>query len=198
MRVAIYARVSTEAQEARGTIGSQVAVEDKFDTFNHFYGWNIGGNIEYRWRCLALDVGLQVAIGDVRRSATRQGFTEVTTTAGGVTTVERVPGGLLAGITNLNRQADNSFEAVPELRIDLFYQLSRHVRVGFGYTAMDANNVIRPGNTIDPIVNPTLVPFNPGFGQAYGAPLGTARPQPTFRAGDYWAQGVNWSLLIAF
>ena len=57
---------------------------------------------------------------------------------------------------------------------------------------------MRPGNTIDGIVNPTLVPFNPGFAQPYGAPLGTARPQPVFQGGDYWAQGVNWSLLVTF
>ena len=73
-------------------------------------------------------------------------------------------------------------------------QLTECVRFGVGYSIIYVSNVIRPGALIDPVVNPTLVPFRTEF----GLPLGTARPMQVFHGTDYWAQGVNFTLTLMF
>src|SRR5439155_2338927 len=106
----------------------------------------------------------------------------------------RVPGGLFAGITNIGTMKDNEWAFLPGLRVDGHYQLTRHVRVGFGYGIMSINKVMRPGAQVDPVINPALQAFR----VEYGTPVGTARPFQIYRPTDYWAQGVNWSLTLTF
>ena len=175
-------------------LGDRIAWEDKFQTVSRFYGVNIGGTAEYRWRRFAFDVGAQLALGDIRRTESVNGFSQVTSGAGLTATTFRVPGGLLAQITNITTTKDNVFSVVPEFRFDLNYQLTECVRFGVGYSIIYVSNVIRPGALIDPVVNPTLVPFRTEF----GLPLGTARPMQVFHGTDYWAQGVNFTLTLMF
>ena len=144
-------------------------------------------------RRFAFDLSLQVALGDIRRAESVNGFSQVAVGAANAVPF-RVPGGLLTAITNITTTKDNVFSAVPEIRLGVNYQLTRCIRVGVGYDIVYASNVIRPGTMIDPVVNPTLTPFRTEF----GLPLGTARPTQIFHGTDYWAQGVNWSVTLQF
>jgi hypothetical protein len=175
-------------------LGARTAWEDKFQTANRFYGVNFGATAEYRWRRFAFDGGVQVALGDIRRTESVNGFSQVTTGTGVNTVTTRVPGGLLTQITNIKTTQDDVFSVVPELRLDINYQLTEHVRIGAGYSIVYVSNVIRPGMQIDPVVNPTLVPLRTEF----GLPLGTARPMQVFHGTDYWAQGVNFTVTLLF
>jgi hypothetical protein len=188
--------IGTDGQTFQGNpiaIGSTTATEDKFQTANRVYAWNVGSDVEYRCRRWAFDLAWQAAAGDNRRTETVNGFSQLSTTTAGVTTTQQVQGGLLSAITNIRTQHDNVFTFIPEIRLDMHYQLCPGVRVGFGYSALYATNVIRPGTQIDGVVNPTLTPTRPEF----GAPLGTARPTQVFHGSDYWAQGVNWTLTLS-
>ena len=55
---------------------------------------------------------------------------------------------------------------------------------------MNWNDVVRPGNQIDRVVNPNIVPTDQDFGVAGGP----RRPAPLFNSSDFWAQGVNFGL----
>ena len=169
--------------------GARVAMVDDFQTTSHFYGWNFGVDWEYRYRCWFWDVGIHNAIGVSRDSSTVGGFSSSTSNI-----PVQVPGGLLAGITNLGRLVSDGFCDVPDVRTQIGYQLTPHVRFAIGYSLVYVSNVARPGNQIDPVVNPTLVPLRPEF----ALPLGTARPMQRLARSDFFADGVNFSLSFVF
>ena len=52
-------------------------------------------------------------------------------------------------------------------------RLAEHFRFNFGYTFFSMNNIVRPGDQIDRVVN--IQPLFTGGG------FGVARPLPTFR-----------------
>jgi Putative beta barrel porin-7 (BBP7) len=166
--------------------GTRTALEDRFDTTNRFYGGQIGFQFEYRWRQLAFDFGNEFAMGVMRRAEDLSGFSQ----AGAV----RVPGGVLVQNTNIGRRVDNEFGVVPQLDFKLGWQASPNLRLFMGLDFMYASSVLRPGNQVDPVVNPTLVPFRPEFGTA----AGTARPGQLFVTSDWWVTGVSWGMNLKF
>src|SRR5260370_32977697 len=97
-------------------------------------------------------------------------------------------------MTNLGRGVCDSFCDVPGFRAEIGYQLTRHARFAIGYSFEYVSNVVRPGNQIDPVVNPTLVPLRP----EYALPLGSARPSQLFIRNDFFAEGVNFSLSLVY
>jgi hypothetical protein len=167
-------------------VGTRTAVEDRIDTANHFYGGQIGFQYQYRWRNLTFDFANQFAMGVMRRSEDLSGFSQ----AGAV----RIPGGVLVSTTNIGRRTDNDFGVVPQIDLKLGWQITQTMRIFFGFDFLYASSVIRPGDQIDNVVNPTLVPFRPEFGTA----AGTARPSQLFRTTDWWVTGVSFGLNLRF
>jgi hypothetical protein len=167
-------------------VGTRTAVEDRIDTANHFYGGQIGFQYQYRWRNLTFDFANQFAMGVMRRSEDLSGFSQ----AGAV----RIPGGVLVSTTNIGRRTDNDFGVVPQIDLKLGWQITQTMRFFFGFDFLYASSVIRPGDQIDNVVNPTLVPFRPEFGTA----AGTARPTQLFRTTDWWVTGVSFGLNLRF
>jgi hypothetical protein len=56
-----------------------------------------------------------------------------------------------------------------------------------GYNFLYWSNVIRPGNQVDRVINPNLLPPANGLG-------GPNRPTFEFHGSDFWAQGVSFGL----
>jgi Putative beta barrel porin-7 (BBP7) len=166
--------------------GTRTALEDRLNTTNRFYGGQIGFQFQYRWRVLTFDFGNQFAMGVMRRSEDLSGFSQ----SGAV----RIPGGVLVSTTNIGRRTDNEFGVVPQLDFKIGWQCSQNVRLFMGLDFLYASSVLRPGNQIDPVVNPTLVPFRPEFGTA----AGTARPTQLFVTSDWWVTGVSWGVNLKF
>jgi hypothetical protein len=173
-------------QGAPIAVGTQTALEDRFDTTNHFYGAQIGFQFQYRWRNWSFDMGNQFAMGVMRRSEELSGFSQ----ADGI----RVPGGVLVSTTNIGRRTDNEFGVVPQFDLKIGWQANPNIRFFMGFDFLYASSVIRPGNQVDPVVNPTLVPFRPEFGTA----AGTARPGQLFINNDWWVTGLSWGMNLKF
>ncbi len=167
-------------------VGTNIAIEDRFNTTNHFYGGQIGFQYQYRWRSLTFDYGNQLAMGVMRRTVELGGFSQ----QDGV----RIPGGVLVSTTNIGSRTDNDFGVVPQLNLKVGWQASQAVRLFFGFDFLYASSVVRPGDQIDNVVNPTLVPFRPEFGTA----AGTARPTQVFHTTDFWVTGVSFGLNLRF
>jgi hypothetical protein len=79
---------------------------------------------------------------------------------------------------------------VPEVGLNVGYQVTSCVRVYAGYTFLFWNNAARPGEQIDRIVNVSQVPSAVGPGGLVGTP----RPAVLFKDTEFWAQGVNFGL----
>ena len=83
---------------------------------------------------------------------------------------------------------------VPEASINLYFQLTDHLKVFAGYTFLYWSHIARPGDQVDINVNPNLVPTSMTFGAAGGP----ARPAFTFHSTDFFAHGVNFGLELRY
>lgn len=168
---------------------SQLSVFDRFETENNFYGGQIGMRGEF-WRGrMFLQTRGSIAFGGTEQEVRITGATRLTGPAGTAT----LPGGLLALPSNIGTYSRNRFAVVPEARINVGYQATDSLRVFVGYTFLYWSSVVRPGDQIDPVVNPALVPTNLGV-----APGGPARPAFNFRDTDFWAQGLSLGLELRY
>jgi hypothetical protein len=104
-------------------------------------------------------------------------------------------GGLLALPSNIGRFDRNRFAVVPEVDLNVGYQITPYVRAFVGYTFLYWSNVARPGDQIDRVINPAQLPTTPVTG---AQTFGPARPAPLLRDTDFWAQGINFGVEVRF
>jgi hypothetical protein len=171
---------------------ASTAVADKFDTFNHFTGGQLGGRFEFKYGHSFLDVAGRVALGNVHEIIHVNGYSALSVLPGG--SAFRTGGGLLAGPSNAGGQSDDDFAVVPEVDVKLGYEVNCHLSFYVGYTFLYVSSVVRPGSQIDHNVNPFNVPTFADFGKGSGPPA----PLPHFDTADYWAHGVSFGVEIKF
>jgi hypothetical protein len=159
------------------------AVFDKFKTTNTFYGGQLGLEGELRWRRWFLNANARLGLGDMHQTVEIAGST-TTSDATGVR-VDR--GGLLAQGSNIGNYSRDRFAVVPELGLNVGYQVTDCLRLFVGYNVLYVSTVVRPADQIDRNVNPTQVPAF-GGSQLKGPP---AEPAFLFRGTDFYAQGLN-------
>lgn len=173
--------------------GTLFETRDRFHADNGFYGGQLGLQTGFQWGCFTANVNGLVALGSTHQIVTRNGGTLIQNSGDASLPSGFYPGGLLAVPTNIGQEKRNSFTVVPELQFQVGYNVSRAVRLFMGYSFLYWSNVVRPGDQIDRVVNPTQVP---GFG---GLALeGPARPAPIFQQTDFWAQGLNFGVSLQF
>jgi Putative beta barrel porin-7 (BBP7) len=166
--------------------GSTFASSDNFGTRNRFYGGQVGVDAEFHVG--HLDVGLwgKVALGDNAQTLSISGATGVLNPNGAQNVVAN---GLYTQPSNIGQYTHNDFGVLPEVGLNVGLQLTPHLRATAGYTFLLLTNAVRPGNQIDPVIDPGLVP---GLGGAGGS--GVSRPAAMFHESDFWAQGASAGL----
>ena len=171
--------------------GDQIAVVDQFGTRNNFYGGQIGARGE-TWRGpWFVNATGTVALGDMHQEVRINGNT--TFTPLGLAPVTQ-PGGLLALPTNIGNRSRDKFAVIPEVGFNVGRQLTDNLRIYAGYNVLYISSVVRPGDQIDYVINPTQLPTIAGPGVL----VGDARPAPLFRETDLWAQGLNLGVQLAW
>ena len=169
--------------------GSTIMATDRFETRNSFYGGQIGARAEW-WRgAWFTNVSGQVALGDTHQEVHISGST-VFTNPGSAPI--RQPGGLLALPTNIGNYSRDQFSVVPQVGLNVGRQLTNNIRVFAGYTVIYWSNVVRPGDQIDPVINPTQLPTPTGPGTL----VGPARPAFSFHETGLLIHGINLGLEI--
>ena len=168
--------------------GNTITVSDSFDTRNHFFGGQVGTRAEFTHKRWTLELLSKVALGVSHQSVAIRGFTGIDTQP-----ASAVNAGLLAVSSNSGQFSRNVFAVVPEVGVNLGFQLTDHARIFAGYTFFYWSNVARPGEQIDTSVNPNLVPtfMNPAVG-------GPARPSFAFRGTDFFAHGANIGVEVKY
>ncbi len=167
------------------------SVTDVFRTENQFYGGQIGlvGELHRgRW---TLEGRATVAFGNVQQTAEING-TQSLILANGMRT--NFQGGLLAlPGANIGRYTQNQFAVIPEVGLNLGYQVTQRLRVFVGYNFLYLGNALRPEGLIDPNIDAARIPNFPL--QGGGAPLGgIPRPTPQFNLSDYFVQGISFGV----
>ena len=101
------------------------------------------------------------------------------------------PGGFFALSTNSGHFTRDEFAVLPEVNVNLGYQLTSRARACVGYSFLYLSNVVRLGDQIDRNINTTQGPPFLGAGATLqGQPV----PAPQLRSSDFWAQGFNVGL----
>ncbi len=165
-----------------------ILVNDSFNTRNTYNGGQIG--VGYmRWNGKwSLDARALLGIGGTSSTVNIYGSTTVTPPGGMASTQ---PGGLLAQRTNMGEYSANTLSFVPEVGVRLGYMVTPKVAITAGYTFLYWTGVARPGEQVDPVVNPTQIPP--------GSLIGPARPAFNgVNTTDIWIQGVSTGLEFRF
>jgi hypothetical protein len=168
--------------------GSVVIETDQtFGTRNYFYGGQLGSELTAlvgRW-----SVGLsgKVALGATHEIALINGSSLVPNTQNQLIPI---PVSELVGPSNAGRYSRDMFTVVPEVGVNLGYEVTSHVRLTLGYDFLYMSNAVRPGDLIDTTINVSRLRAAIGLGQA-GGPV---RPVFSGNATDFWAQGISAGL----
>jgi hypothetical protein len=167
--------------------GSHILLFDSFSTRNQFYGGQVGAAAEYRRGPWFVDLRGKIALGGVHQVINIDGGQVRVLPTGEVLSSK---GGLLALPTNIGHFTRDRFAVVPEIGLQLGYQVTDSVRVFVGYSFLYLSNVVRPGDQIDRVLDVTQIP-NFAFP---ARPTGLARPAVPFKGTDFWAQGINFGV----
>jgi hypothetical protein len=158
-------------------------VSDQFRTRNQMYAGQLGVEAELHRGPFFANVRFEGVLGDNHQTVVIQGNSQLSTANGPVS----LPSGRFALPTNAGSFSRDEITYAPEVGLKVGMQLTKALRVHFGYTFLYWDNVVRPGGQIDRGVNPNLVPTAVGP----GGPAGTPRPAFAFHDTDFWAQGIN-------
>lgn len=171
--------------------GDVVTLADRFHTRNQFYGGQVGARAGTTLGRLDLNLAAKVAMGTNEQRLSIAGATTVQSAGLPPATV---PGGMFATSSNIGTFHRSTFAVVPEVNLNLGVQLTSWMKVQVGYSFLYWNQVVRPGNTVDRVVDQIGIPTSP----AYVPGAVGSRPTPLFNQSDFWAQGVNFGVEFRF
>ncbi|MFO0966253.1 MAG: BBP7 family outer membrane beta-barrel protein [Gemmataceae bacterium] len=169
--------------------GQLIQVHDDFATDNTFYGAQVGLRGTWHYKRWALEAGAKVALGFVDRDIDIHGYT----ISNGAPPLN-VPAGLLALSTNSGHASSVDFAVVPEASLQIGYRFTDNIQVYFGYTFFYWNQVYRPGDQVDRVLNPNLIPTSTTF----GVPGGPARPAAVQVSNDVWLHALRFGVEFKF
>jgi hypothetical protein len=164
--------------------GRRGMLTDRFEVTNDFYGGQVGLMSELRRGRWTLDTAGKVALGTLHQSVTATGAQMGVNEFGQVVTGP----GLLVQPTNAGTRTRDTFAVLPEVTMNLGYQLTDHLKVFVGYNFLYCSNILRAGDQIDTTLDVNAAAFP--IAQRPGA----MRPAPRFEDSNFWAQGVNFGL----
>jgi hypothetical protein len=167
--------------------GSNALVLDHFGTQNRFYGGQLGLLTRCGYGPWTVDLWGKLAVGNTNQIVNVVGNQTVTSPGGAVT---NFTGGLLALDSNIGRHARDQFAVVPELGLNVGYQLGNNWRLMVGYNFLYWSSVLRPGDQIDRVLDVTRIP---NFA-TNSIPAPQVRPVVTFKDSGFWAQGANFGV----
>jgi hypothetical protein len=162
-----------------------ISTRDEFRTKNHIVAPQIGFSSEFRRGSVFANFWTKAGFGVVQGKTIINGQTRLTGPFFGDQTV---PGGVLALSTNIGGGQREHFTIVPEFGLNFGWQVSPLCRIAGGFSMLYISDVYRPGEQMDEVVNPNLIPSLVG-----GFP-GLADPErPVFPGArtSFWAQGVS-------
>jgi hypothetical protein len=171
-----------------------VTTTDRILSRSDFYGGQLG--VRLQWVCadFFLNVVAKIAVGDSHEVNGVSGSSALYTTS--AAPIQILQNGMFAYPSNLGHYTNDECAVVPELEIKLGYRLTSHMSIFAGYNLLYWSRVIQPGQQLNTLINPEVIPTN----IAYGNPITQYYAQPVqIHAGtDYWAQGISGGLEFQF
>lgn len=164
---------------------------DEFRVGNRFYGGQVGGRLCWTHGAWSVDATAKVALGGTQQLAEIAGASQVNTNG----VVTNTASGVYAGPVNSGSHFRCDFAVAPEAGANVAVRLCEHLSARVGYTFLYLSRVTRPGDLVDPTINPHGVPTDP---TSFGLPGGPARPSFDWHQTDFWAHGVSFGLELRY
>ena len=161
---------------------------DQFKSQNEFNGGDLGLLAQFykgRW---SLDVLAKVGLGNQNQTVRIRGQTVITAPVGGTSTTYE--GGLFALGSNIGHYDRDKFVAIPQIGLELGYQINGNLRAKFGYNFIYWANVVRSSEQISSQIDPNQIPPS--------SSSSATQPAFSWNDSDYWAQGLNFGLEARF
>ncbi|HUY33229.1 MAG TPA: BBP7 family outer membrane beta-barrel protein [Pirellulales bacterium] len=163
---------------------------DRFRATNNFYGGLLGARLTWSSGRWVINAAAKMSLGTNQERTIVQGATTLYNSFG---TAAVLPGGVLATTANIGNYYRSPFAVAPEANFTLGFMVTPRMMVRVGYSFLYLSNVLRPGNQVNRVASPNLVPSDVGYGAA-----GPNQPGYQFHASSYWAQGLNVGLEFRF
>ncbi len=185
--------------------GARVIVYDDFSTRNRFNGGQFGGRFQWMRDRWTLDLTAKIAFGFTHEESRIFGLSvlnnpgEPTVAAPGGVLALTVPPGNPAGAptSNIGTLSRDAFAVVPEVNLQVHYDVTSRIRASVGYNGLYCSAMARPGDQMDRLLNPKLVPtggsFNP-VTEPFNPRAEQTRPAGGLRDSGFWANGLNVGL----
>lgn len=168
--------------------GEVFLVSDHFRTENNFYAGQIGLTFEYYFCRFLFSATGKVALGAMcERLSIRGKF--VTNSFNNLGAPINYPGGYFALLSNRGTHKETSFAVMPDVNVNIGYELTDWINIKVGYSFLYVNKVAWAGKQVNRNINPTqsvLYEFTPT-----PTPTGPLKPKASIRTESLWAQGLN-------
>jgi hypothetical protein len=161
-------------------------IHDNFMCRNEFNGVELGLSTELRHGRWSVNILTKMALGMSRQMTDITGSTVFTNQGGSIVYSE----GVFAGRYNIGSYRSDQFVVIPQLGLELGYQMTTHTRAFIGYNLLYWGNVIKAGNQVDLNLDPRNFPGSTETGMQF--------PQFLNRTTAFWAQGINLGAEIRF
>jgi putative beta barrel porin BBP7 len=158
-----------------------LGVFDQFNTYDKFYGAQVGLKGEWRRGRLFVEGRGVMALGADSQMVATKGDRVVNTPLIRTETDY----GLYVLPSNAGTFERAAFDVVTEWRLNVGWSFNSHLSCHVGYTLLSWNNPVRPGDQIEPVNLTQIAP---------GGLVGPLKPTIPFRTDIFWAQGLNVGL----
>ncbi len=169
---------------------TDVSRQDSFGTVNHFAGAQFGGSVGCHYGWLNCTAFAKVGVGATIQKVNIAG----STTFSNADTSAVATGGVLALSSNIGNFSRTVLGVVPEAGLNVSVNVTEHIRLQLGGSALMWNRVARPGMQYTNNVNSGLAPSAVTFGVVDGP---TA---PLFRFNDenFWVYTLNLGVELRY
>jgi len=171
--------------------GFTSVASDSFQTRNQFNGGTIGLRPTLYVSQFTASADLKLAMGSTHQSLNVGGVSSLQSPDGSVQTV---PGGLLAVASNSGLSSRDAFTIIPEMNVNIGFNITRHLKIFGTYNIFYWSDVIRPGDQLNNRVDSRQVPTDPTFDSTVRA----TQPGRPFVTRDFWGQGFSVGVEIGF
>jgi hypothetical protein len=173
------------------TEGGYLAKTDVFDVSNNMHLVQLGARAELSLGKVYILAKARVGLGVNHEVLEINGSSSVLRPDG---TTATTPGGLLAVSSNMGRHTNDEFVVVPEVGVNVGFNVTDRLRLFAGYNFLYISDVLRPGEQVNRVINPSLVPTN----QLFGTNNTLQFPFPSLKSTDFWAHGLNAGIAFRF
>ena len=175
--------------------GFTTIASDRFATRNEFHGGTIGLRPALYVGQFTTTVDLKLALGTTSQNLNVAGESVLISPSAPIRDPQTVPGGLLAVKTNSGAFSRDVFTVIPELNVNVGFNLARSIKLFATYNIFYWSSVIRPGDQLDNRVDSRQVPTDPLFDPT--AP-DVVFPRRSFFTRDFWGHGLSLGVEIGF